>query len=760
MIKRSPLSWRAPTVAAAVLALGVSLAVPSSAETAAPPDDWPSFGYQGVITNKSEMIYNPTNEYIFPSIFHAGEHIDDPLGEYYMYLAPHDSPAGIMLMYADSLAGPWTEYTSNPIIANDWSPHYSVSHVSSPDAIWNDEAGEVYLYFHGENSVTRWASSTDGITFEYGDVAVTNAMASPETTETSYGRVFAHPDKSSGYAYGMFYMANETDNRRKIRLAESVDGETWTVAEHYIVVPGAEEGQNVSGGNLWEWNGQLYVIYHASSGRSYARTIDSTLRVVGEEPILLHEASGIGEDVGRVAAPEIVTDDTGTYLFYESGDRLGATIAYAKEGAEAVTPPLGFGGFPHDPENPVFAECAAPGSDEFEGDALAEGAWTRVIREDAARHTVGGGALTIPTYTGGVAAAPLLQQELPDGAWQVTAKVSLDPAERFQQAGLLLYATDTHYAKLDMGVATPGRTVELVYHRDGGNRQDSAAPEQIQSEIWLRLTSDGDTIRASVSYDGVGFSRYGREIDVATAGFTHVGPYAFKGLAATPEIEASFDWFRWSPAEEAYEQCLADLAAPQDDETAAPAAGALTSTSGWDDGLQDGAYEIRWDMWWGANASRVVLYENGVEIAMQDLAAAGPGAQHVTFPVEGRVDGEYTYVAEAVNSQGVTETDPLSVTVTDAAPGAPTLRHDNKRDKDGAYTVFADLWWGTNATSWELLENGTAIASGNLEASSPSSQHVAIAVEAMPIGEHEYVMVFSNSAGSRASDPTSVAVTR
>ena len=553
---KHPQRMRAAGALVAGLALSAAMALPASAETAPPPEDWPEFGYQGVITDKSEMIYNETNEYIFPSIFHAGEHFEDPLGEWYLYLAPHDAPAGVMLMYADSLEGPWTEYPSNPLISKTWEPYYDVSHVSSPDAIWNEQAGEMYLYFHGENSVTRWATSTDGVTFEYGGEAVTNDMASDITTETSYGRVFEHPDRDSQYEYGMFYMANETDNHRKIRLAESVDGQTWTVAPDFVVVPGEEEGANVSGGNLWEWNGQLYVIYHASSGKSYARTIDPTLREVGAEPILLHEASGIGDDVGRVAAPEIITHDGQTYLFYESGDRLGATIAWAKDGADVVVPPP-FGGFPEDPADPVFEQCTAPGTDEFEGGALADGVWDRVVREDIAEHEVVDDALVIPTYAGGVSAAPLLQQELPSGAWQVTTKVTLDPQQTFQQAGILLYASDGQYAKLDMARATPGRSVELVYRSDGSSRTDQGPVAVYQNEIWLRLTSDGDTIRASVSYDGASFERYGQEIVVEDAGFTHVGPFAFRGSAGTPQIDATFDWFRFSPDAEAYAECTA-----------------------------------------------------------------------------------------------------------------------------------------------------------------------------------------------------------
>ena len=64
------------------------------------------------------------------------------------------------------------------------------------------------------------------------------------------------------------------------------------------------------------------------------------------------------------------------------------------------------------------------------------------MRAESARHVVGDGVLTIPTYATGVAGAPLPQQELPDGPWQLTTQVTIDVAERFQQAGLLLYAAD------------------------------------------------------------------------------------------------------------------------------------------------------------------------------------------------------------------------------------------------------------------------------------------------------------------------------
>ncbi|KAK7398533.1 hypothetical protein QQX98_012081 [Neonectria punicea] len=302
----------------------------AGAEVAPAPDGWPSFSYQGVVTDKAKLKYNPTDEFIFPSVFHASVYLKNPIGDWYLYYAPHDNPGGISLMYADTPDGPWTEYADNPVIANVWEGHYSVPHVSSPDAKWNVQAGRLFVYFHGTNSQTRWAETDDGVTFDYGGIAVDNGMGGPNVTETSYARVFTHRNPASGYAYGMFYMGNERDNKRRIRLAESKDGRSWTVDPDYVVTPGAEDAGNVSGGSLWEWRGQLYVIYHSSSGKTFARTIDRTLRQVGSVPILLHKASGVGDDVGRVASPEIVTYQGETYLFYESGVRLGATIAWAK----------------------------------------------------------------------------------------------------------------------------------------------------------------------------------------------------------------------------------------------------------------------------------------------------------------------------------------------------------------------------------------------------------------------------------------------
>lgn len=570
----------APALAAAAVDMSVD-----AATVADPPEDWPEFGYQGVAIDKPRMSYNPTNEFIFPTVFHAGDHLADPLGEWYLYAAPHDDPGGIVLLYSDSLEGPWAEFDGNPVISRTWEPYYDLSdgppgnsHVSSPDVVWNPDEQKMFLYYHGNNSVIRYATSDDGVTFEYGGVAVADEMGDtpdlPTITASSYARVFPHPDPDSPYEWAMFYMTNDDTpvdeglrGVRRIRLAESTDGRNWIVAPEPVVEPGDEEGANVSGPNLWELNGQLYVLYHGSSGKSYARSIDRTLRNVGETPIVLHQSSGVGADTGRVAAPEIVEDGGERYLFYESGDRLGATIAWAKDGAEPITeiPPVG--DFPTPEEDPLFVQCAVDGSDEFDG-GLTDGVWDRVVREASARHRVEDGALVVPTYQGGITGASLLQQELPDGQWQVTTKVEYPdggPSLNYQQAGLMLYGSDSEYARFTLGKMGPGRGIELAAVGSLRFTDQAISGHGDRTKAWLRLTSDGYEIVAELSTDGVTFEEFGRRIPARIDGeqrYTHIGPYAYRGNAAV-ELEPRFDWIRFSPSIAEYETCAApDSEAP------------------------------------------------------------------------------------------------------------------------------------------------------------------------------------------------------
>ncbi|QKJ21283.1 fibronectin type III domain-containing protein [Microbacterium hominis] len=196
-----------------------------------------------------------------------------------------------------------------------------------------------------------------------------------------------------------------------------------------------------------------------------------------------------------------------------------------------------------------------------------------------------------------------------------------------------------------------------------------------------------------------------------------------------------------------------------DDEgaTQVPGRGVLSSDSGWEDGLHDGTFTISMNLWHGVNGGVFRLYENGTLIATKLLDANSPTAQLTTVEVAGKDNGSYVYTGELINAVGSTATTSVTVKVVDATPGTPVLSHDN-RDKDGDYTVTANLWWGTNATSYTLFENGVLIDEQPLVAASPNAQHASTAIAGRAPGTYTYVAEFANAAGTTASKAVTVTV--
>jgi hypothetical protein len=182
------------------------------------------------------------------------------VGRFYLYYAPHNAPGGICLAYADKLEGPWKEYEANPIIRREWPPHYKVSHVSGPEAIWIEEEHRLFLYYHGENNVTRFASSIDGINFQYEGVAVTTDMFD-RISEASYARVFRYSLPGRDNRYLMLVMGN-CQGTRNIYLAWSNDGRKWEPRRTPLLTPPPGTSQVAQAWYL-PWQGKHYLIYHA-----------------------------------------------------------------------------------------------------------------------------------------------------------------------------------------------------------------------------------------------------------------------------------------------------------------------------------------------------------------------------------------------------------------------------------------------------------------------------------------------------------------
>lgn len=182
---------------------------------------------------------------------------------------------------------------------------------------------------------------------------------------------------------------------------------------------------------------------------------------------------------------------------------------------------------------------------------------------------------------------------------------------------------------------------------------------------------------------------------------------------------------------------------------AAPARGVLSNTSGWAYGLHDGRYEVRMDLWWGQNAREFRLFENGVLIETVPLTPNGVHAQRLSVPLEGRANGAYVYTGELRNTAGITATSSTTVRVTDAKPAKPELRVEATA---GTLIAYTDVWWGTNASSFRLILDGTVVDQRELTPSTPSPQSLTTALPALPPGEHRAQAVMSNSAGETISD--------
>jgi len=330
--RRILLTSAAATTAALAVGATASPALAATPATAAAPGGFPDYRYVKTLLTPSQLKYNPTGEIIFPCIRGTKGRLSAPLGRYYLYYAPHDAPGGICLAYGVHIEGPFTEYPHNPIVANRWQPHYSVTHVSSPHVMWNESAKEMWLYFHGENTTTRLARSKDGITFTYDKVVLTASMLPTGTNETSYARVFPYELPAKNAHYVMLFMLNNTTNHRDIHWGWSADGRTWTFDQKALVRHTDVSAVNIGGPHLLTRGGSAFVVYNKDKESGG----DLMITEVGKDFTLrrhlgrFYDSANGAPDNGRSAAPSFGTEGGVPYMVYEAGERLKGSIAVAR----------------------------------------------------------------------------------------------------------------------------------------------------------------------------------------------------------------------------------------------------------------------------------------------------------------------------------------------------------------------------------------------------------------------------------------------
>ena len=328
-------------------------------------------------------------------------------------------------------------------------------------------------------------------------------------------------------------------------------------------------------------------------------------------------------------------------------------------------------------------------------------------------------------------------------------RATLTPGEG--QSGLVVRGADGTGTRIGFDAATHSVFIDRSKSGlipSGRFETPSSAPARlVDGKISLEILVDTGSVEVLVNGGEQSFSEFifpdASADDVSL--FSTEGTTTVDELSVTPLNSSTYPW--QGPG------------VPIDGAAKPPAVGVLSSDNGWDTGLRDGDFDVTMNLWWGENASVFRLYENGELVHSERIDPATPKAQRAVVPVRGRADGVYEYTGELVNSKGTTTLKPLTVEVTDASPGAPALSHDN-HDRDGRYTVAANLWWGTNATSYVFRENGIVVAEGALTAATPGAQRATLPVSGKAKGTYVYTVEFRNPAGSTTSSPLTVTVAR
>ncbi|WP_337034608.1 S8 family serine peptidase [Paenibacillus illinoisensis] len=185
--------------------------------------------------------------------------------------------------------------------------------------------------------------------------------------------------------------------------------------------------------------------------------------------------------------------------------------------------------------------------------------------------------------------------------------------------------------------------------------------------------------------------------------------------------------------------------------------------------LQEG-WNIEFDPAASLEASYVVKEEDDSIVKEGDFEIQQDGS--FGLALEDIESGEYVVELTVKDQQGLSgtantllsleSTEPEPETPAIKAPGTPVLSHNNGHANgllEGSYTVSMNLWWGENATSYKLYEDGVLIDTQKLTYNAPMAQFAQTKITGKTNGTYTYVAELTNDKGTTRSQTLTVRVT-
>ncbi|NEE03515.1 ThuA domain-containing protein [Phytoactinopolyspora halotolerans] len=270
----------------------------------------------------------------------------------------------------------------------------------------------------------------------------------------------------------------------------------------------------------------------------------------GDEPLTYAWQFGDGGTASGPTASHTYTDPGGYTAQVTVTDARGAqrsaSVAIEVEAESVGEPPI----------------CLAGRSDGFDADELDRDRWNTVIRENQDLQVVDG-HLVIPASstdiygTNNTDTPNIVLQDLPDGPFTATAKLTMEAYQAYQQAGLIIYGDDDNYAKMvlegrDTGSVNPAaRIFQFIREEDGapnevGDSNTAQLGADYPDTVWVRYTSDGSDLRAAYSADGVDFTEMPQTKSLAGIEDPKIGLVSLAGTG-NPVTDARFDYFHITP---------------------------------------------------------------------------------------------------------------------------------------------------------------------------------------------------------------------